>query len=220
MEQLKIAASYSGGKDSALALYRAIKRGYKPQAIVTTYNAGADRSWFHGVPEPLLRQAAAAMGIALHLVPSGMGEAYGEDFAAALSQLRQQGVQACVFGDIDIQEHYDWCDGICRRAGVQSIFPLWQESRRALVHEAIDSGFKALITNVDTTRMDARFLGQTLTRELAEEIAAEGADICGENGEYHTFVYDGPIFQSPVPYDLGEMIHVDGRAVLPLLPRR
>lgn len=218
MEHLKIAASYSGGKDSALALYRAIRQGHQPQAILTTYHSDVDRSWFHGIPKPLLLQQAAAMGLALHLVPSGLGDEYGRDFAAALAQLREQGVQACVFGDIDIQGHYDWCDGICRQAGVQSIFPLWQESRRALVYEAIDSGFRAVITNVDTTRMDARFLGKTLTRELVDEIAAGGADICGENGEYHTFVYDGPIFHRPVRYRVGDIIYTDGRAALPLLP--
>ena len=102
--------------------------------------------------------------------------------------------------------------------GLQSLFPLWNEPREKLVYELIDSGFRAVITIVDTTRLSERFLGQTLTRKLAQEIAAEGADICGENGEYHTFVYDGPLFSAPVDFQFGEKIMQGNYAVLPVLP--
>ncbi|MBR6115345.1 MAG: diphthine--ammonia ligase [Oscillospiraceae bacterium] len=215
---MDVAVSYSGGKDGALALYRARQLGHTPRVLLTTFNDAAELSWFHGVPEELLRRSAEAAGLELKLIRCGFGDDYARDFIAALDELRAQGIEGCVFGDIDIQQHFDWSDGVCRSAGLQSFFPLWQQSRRDLVYESVDSGFRALITNIDTTRLSARFLGMTLSRELAEEIAAEGADICGENGEYHTFVYDGPIFRHPVPFTTGEPTLNNGRAVLPVLP--
>lgn len=215
---MDIAVSYSGGKDGALALYRAIQLGHTPRVMLTTYNESAGRSWFHGVPAELLQEVAQAAGMELLLIRCGFGDDYAQDFIAALEKLRARGIEACVFGDIDIQGHFDWSDGVCRSAGLRSLFPLWQQSRRSLVYESIESGFRALITNVDTSRMSVDFLGKTLSRELADQIASEGADICGENGEYHTFVYDGPIFSHPIAYRLGEPVQTQARASLPVLP--
>lgn len=216
-ERMKFAASYSGGKDGALALYRAIKNGHEPACLLTTYNEKAGRSWFHGVPTEVLNKVSALTGIPLELVRTGESDDYGRDFETALARLKEQrGVQACVFGDIDLQLHYDWDISRCKTAGVEGLFPLWNGDRRELVHELIDTGFKAVITIVDTTHLGEKFLGKTLTKELAEEIAAEGADICGENGEYHSFVYDGPLFREPVDYKLGEIIRQDKYSILPI----
>lgn len=216
---LGFAASYSGGKDSALALYRAIQSGHRPVRLLTTYNEDAERSWFHGVPAELLENIAESLDLPIELVKTRPGEDYAKDFEAALVKLREQGVSACVFGDIDIQAHYDWCASRCRAAGLESRFPLWHGGRRELVYEFIDAGFKAVITIVDTPRLGEGFLGKTLTRELAEEIAAAGADICGENGEYHTFVWDGPLFRKPIPYTFGAPVHRDAYAILPVCPQ-
>jgi uncharacterized protein (TIGR00290 family) len=121
-----------------------------------------------------------------------------------------------VFGDIDLEAHKDWDDERCRNAGMSSLYPLWQEERRILVYELIDSGFKAVITTVDRKRMPESFLGKTLTRELADEIAATGSDICGENGEYHSFVYDGPIFNSPVDVSFGAVLRNGDYSMVPI----
>ncbi|MDR2516500.1 MAG: diphthine--ammonia ligase [Spirochaetaceae bacterium] len=217
-ESLPITASYSGGKDGALALYRAVRSGHKPVSLLTTFNAREGRSWFHGVPAELLQRAAELMDIPLVLVQTSADDGYARDFEAALARQKERGARVCVFGDIDIQDHYAWCDARCKAAGIASLFPLWNGGRRALVHELVDAGFKAIITIVDTTRLSERFLGRTLTREIAEEIAQEGADICGENGEYHTFVYDGPLFREPVPYTLGETVKRGNYVILPVLP--
>ncbi|MDR0877179.1 MAG: adenine nucleotide alpha hydrolase, partial [Treponema sp.] len=158
-EKLPFAASYSGGKDSALALYRAVKNGGEPVSLLTTYNESAGRSWFHGVPAELLDTVSELMGIPLERVVTGEGDGYARDFEAALIRLRERGVRACVFGDIDIQLHYDWCASRCEAAGLESRFPLWNGSRRELVYELIDSGFKAVITIVDSSRLDEKFLG-------------------------------------------------------------
>ncbi|GHV50865.1 ATP-binding protein [Deltaproteobacteria bacterium] len=217
-EKIKFTASYSGGKDSALALYRAVKNGHKPTSLLTTYNEEAGRSWVHGVPAEVLDNVAELMGIPLELVKTGERDDYARDFEAALARLRDRGTRACVFGDIDIQLHYDWCASRCEAAGLESLFPLWNGGRRELVHELIDSGFQAVITIVDTSKLSEKFLGQTLTRELAEKIAAEGADICGENGEYHTFVHDGPLFREPVKFTFGGTVRRGDYAILPVSP--
>ncbi|WP_059369278.1 diphthine--ammonia ligase [Treponema endosymbiont of Eucomonympha sp.] len=215
-EQSPFAASYSGGKDSALALYRAIRSGHKPFCLLTTYNEGAGRSWFHGIPAEALAQVAESAGIPLELVKAGEGDGYARDFEAALSRLAERGAHACVFGDIDVQEHRDWCASRCSAAGLESLFPLWNGDRRELVRELNDAGFKAVITIVDTSRLSERFLGRTLTREAAEEIAAEGADACGENGEYHTFVCDGPLFREPLRCTFGKALRRGAYAILPV----
>ncbi|WP_353097658.1 hypothetical protein [Tissierella praeacuta] len=97
-----------------------------------------------------------------------------------------------------------------------SIFPLWNESRKELVYEFIESGFKAVITIVDSSRLSEKFLGRTLTKELMEEIVVEGADICGENGEYHTFVYDGPLFKESVNFKFDELTRNGDYSILPI----
>ena len=209
----KFVASYSGGKDSVLAIYKAIQAGLEPLLMITTFNADAESSWFHGVPEPLLQKAAAAMGIPLTLVQTS-GDDYEANFEKALTAAKQQGAEVCVFGDIDLQAHLDWCTQRCENVGLQAYFPLWQNSRKQLVYEFIDAGFATIITIVDTDRMPAEFLGLTLSRELADKIAASGADICGENGEYHSFAYDGPIFTQPVDFAIGEQVQRDHYVVL------
>ncbi|MDR1944057.1 MAG: diphthine--ammonia ligase [Synergistaceae bacterium] len=214
--KMKFAASYSGGKDGALALHRAVKSGREPVSLLTTYNEGAGRSWFHGVPAEMLYKVSELMGIPLELAKTGEGDGYAQDFEAALERVKGRGASACVFGDIDIQLHYDWCASRCKAAGLESLFPIWNGNRRELVYELIDAGFKAVITIVDPSRLSEKFLGRTLTRELAEEIASEGADICGENGEYHTFVYDGPLFSAPVNFKFGEVVRRGNCSILPV----
>jgi uncharacterized protein (TIGR00290 family) len=215
-EKIKFVASYSCGKDSALALYKAIKQGYEPISLLTTYNDNADRSWFHGVPLDVLNKVSELTGIPLEIAYTEPGDDYAKGFERALARQKNNGATACVFGDIDIQAHHDWDDSCCKNAGLESLFPLWNGDRRALVYELIDLGFSAVITIVDTKRLGERFLGKILTKELAEEIASEGADICGENGEYHTFVYNGPVFKEPVKYKLGDVIRHDNYSILPV----
>ena len=207
--------SYSGGKDSTLALYRAVLAGGEPQAVFMTYNEDAGRTWFHGVPEDVVRRAQQALGIPVRILRTP-GERYAERLEEELRLQRAEGAAACVFGDIDLAEHLAWCTERCENAGIEGVFPLWQETRESLVYEFIDSGFTAHITVIDRERLSGRFLGGKLTREVAEAIRAEGADICGENGEYHTFVSDGPLYETPVPHTFGKPIRQGQYAILPL----
>lgn len=196
----RFALSYSGGKDSILALHRMIQKGNEPAALLTTFNK--NRSWFHGIPQNLLQRAADSLGIPLRLAVCEPGGEYNRMFEATLQELKQDGVTACVFGDIDLQAHRDWCEEHCRNVGIKAILPLWNEQREALVHEFLSAGYTTIVKNVRLRELDESFLGQVLTPALIRRIKAAGADPCGENGEYHTFVVNGPLFHQPVAYTI------------------
>ena len=212
---MKFVISYSCGKDSALALHRMLQQGHQAVGLLVMINREQNRSWFHGVDKPLLEAVSRSLRI-----PLLCGECEGEDYAAAmeaaLARAKAAGADAAVFGDIDIEDHRRWSSERCAAAGLEPIFPLWGEKRLALVEEVIDLGFKAMIKCVDKSRVDPRLLGATLSRALVEEIAASGADPCGENGEYHTFVYDGPTFSFPLTVKQGRVIDFGTHAAIDL----
>lgn len=211
----KFVASYSGGKDSILAIYRAIKLGMEPISLIITYNIDMERSWFHGVPEDLLNEVSASLNIPIKLIKTS-GKDYVANFEKELRAQKENGAEICVFGDIDIEEHLKWCTDRCDAAGMEAFFPLWQEERKALVDEFIENGFTANIIVVDTDRLSEKHLGMTLSPETISSIVSEGADACGENGEYHTFVSDGPLFRKPVSFRYGELVRRGQYAVLPI----
>ena len=200
---MRFVCSYSGGKDSVLALYRAMQAGHEPTALLVTCDANHRHSWFHNIPYSLLEKVAKALGIPLLRVET-QGECYADDFEQALRQYHSEGVDMCVFGDIDIEEHYDWCHSRCAHIGVESCFPLWGEPRPTLTTAFLEAGFSAMITVVDTSRMNARYVGQVLTPEFIARIASEGVDVSGEQGEYHTFVFDGPLFAKRIHFSVGQ----------------
>lgn len=202
----KFIMSYSCGKDSTLALYRMIKQGHKPAVLLVTVDKNADRSWFHGVPHHLLEDVAKALDIPLMVVESN-GTDYEKTFTDALIEAKNKlGAGSCAFGDIDLERHRTWCTDRCKDAGIEAVFPLWQENREDLVYEFIDAGFKTVIKNVKLECMGEEFLGKILTREVVEGIKETGSDACGENGEYHSFVYDGPLFKYPINFEAIEVV--------------
>ena len=188
-----------------MALYRMVEQGHHPTALITTVNAGQKRSWFHGISNELMQDVSNSMGIPLILCEC-TPDNYTQAYEHGLGKAREMGADACVFGDIDIDEHKLWNEERCKKAGLSCILPLWKLNREALVHEVLDSGFKAVIKTIDSRKLDVSFLGQDLTAALIADIKAVGVDPCGENGEYHTFVYDGPIFARPVPFITGEAV--------------
>ena len=208
---MNFALSYSGGKDSALALHRMKQQGHTPVALITTVNIEQKRSWFHGIQNDLMLAAADSMGIPL-IAAECVPDDYTREFEDALAEARRMGAEACVFGDIDIDGHKEWDEERCESAGLACLLPLWKQDREALVHETINAGFRAVIKIIQSDKLDESFLGQTLTIPLIEKMkalsanGAEGIDICGENGEYHTFVYDGPGFARPVSFRTGGVI--------------
>ena len=212
---MKFAASYSGGKESALSIYEAMQQGHTPVLLITTFNTDKNRSHFHGIPEVVLERVSDSLGIPLLLVKTS-GADYAINFEKALTQAKELGAEACIFGDIDIEGHRQWCDERCSNVGIKAMFPLWGKERKDAVYEFIENGFIANITVVNTKLVKDDILGLQLTKEVANIISAQGADICGENGEYHTFVSAGPIFKKPIHFSFDEKISENEYSILPI----
>jgi len=213
---MKFALSYSGGKDCALALYRMIKEGHTPVALITTVNIEQKRSWFHGIQTTLLDTVSDSLGIPL-IACECVSDEYTQAYENGLKKARQMGAEACVFGDIDIDDHKQWNEERCEAAGLKCVMPLWKQDREALVRESIGAGFKAVIKIIQSDKMDESFLGKDLSIPLIEKIKAAGSDPCGENGEYHTFVYNGPVFKYPIPFKMGEIIDFEKHKAVDIL---
>ena len=214
---MKFVLSYSGGKDSMLALYKMRQQGHEPVALVATVDAAAQRSWFHGVPIWLLQAAADSLQIPLLLCASTPAD-YTAALESSLRAARQLGATAAVFGDIDIADHQAWNAERCQNVGLECLLPLWQQPREQVVRELLAAGFQAVIKIVDGQRLDPSFLGQTLTTELLQKIQASGADVCGEYGEYHTFVFAGPLFKQPLAFRAGPALQLGTHWAIDLLP--
>ncbi|MEW9076822.1 diphthine--ammonia ligase [Terrisporobacter glycolicus] len=189
----KFVLSYSGGKDCMLALYRKIQEGCIPVALLTTVKKSDCETWTHGLSYDLLEQVSKSLEIPVIYAECDVSE-YEIKFEEKLKVAKEMGATSVVYGDIDIELHKQWGIDRAINTGLNYEFPLWKENREKLVHEAIDNGFKAIIKKVNLDYMNEDFLGKTLTKELVEKIKSTGSDPCGENGEYHTFVVDGPIF--------------------------
>ncbi len=190
-------SSWSCGKDSCLALWYAIKQGGMPRLLLTMLEENGERTRGHGLPVSLVLRQAVSLGIPL-LAPSASWDDYESVFLSVIQRLRAQGIQAGVFGDIDLEEHLQWIERVCSSAGVYASLPIWGFERRDLIESFLEKGFKATIVALKDGILDKELLGRTLTREVVKEIEESGVDISGEGGEYHTLVTDGPLFSFPV----------------------
>lgn len=198
-------SSWSGGKDSCLAFYKAIEQGYSHKKLLTMFSMESGISSAHRLKEEIIKAQASAIGVEC-TIGRAMFNDYEEVFVSNIKQFKEQGMDYGIFGDIDIEEHRQWEDKVCNRASITAVLPLWQRDRKEMVKEFISLGFKARIVLVNKTMLDTSFLGQDLSYSLMEQIEKYGADVCGENGEYHTVVYDGPIFKNPVELKFGTEI--------------
>ncbi|HVS96558.1 MAG TPA: diphthine--ammonia ligase [Puia sp.] len=188
-----IACSWSGGKDSCYALMKAIARGCAPRALLNMMNENGKISRSHGLPEYLLRRQAEAIGLPLMAIPTSWND-YQASFIGALQDLKSaHGIDSIVFGDIDLQEHRDWEEMVCAKAGLDAILPIWKQDRKTLVLEMLDQPIEAMIVSCNDT-MGPDFLGRIIDRSLIAELEAMQVDPCGENGEYHTLVVNCPLF--------------------------
>lgn len=190
--------SSSGGKDSLLALWHARSADLLPTTLLTMFDETGLRSRSHGVPRALVEAQAAALGLDL-VGPSAGWKDYEKVFVEALQRLRREGVEAAIFGDIDLEPHRAWEEKVCRQAGLDHCLPLWQRNRLELAQESISLGFKAIVVCVDSRFLSDEFCGRAFDQHFIDDLPA-GVDACGENGEFHTFVHDGPMFQRPVNF--------------------
>ena len=202
--------SWSGGKESALALFRARRSGFTITRLINMITEDGTHSRTHGLEADLLSLQASSIGIPLTQRRTTWN-GYEEEFKKVLSLLHAEGTLRGVFGDIDMEEHRAWVERVCSECDVSASLPLWLEEREDILSEFVNRGFKAVIVAVDRRCLDDRWIGREIDHAFADDIRALGGDvdICGEKGEYHTFVYDGPIFQRPVPFERGGIRSTD-----------
>ena len=206
---MKFVMSYSCGKDSTLALHKLLAAGHEPVGLLVMFNEKWERSFFHGADRPLLEAYADALGIPLILRPTD-GYDYHLSMEEGLRQAKALGAQFAGFGDIDIEGNRAWSEERCRNAGLRAEFPLWHAGRRDNTLEVVSLGYRCLIKTVNKTLLPKSLCGQMLDDITLAVMEAAGVDLCGENGEYHTLVVDGPIFRHPLPYKLGEILEFGG----------
>ena len=197
--------SWSGGKDSCLALYRACQAGAKPARLLTMFAEDGIRSRSHGLGKEVLQTQAAQLGIPI-VAHSASWSEYESVFIKALYRLKQEGIHAGVFGDIDFLPHLEWDTRICAMTGMLLCLPLWQCPRLELLDQFLSAGFKAVIVTVKEDQLGREFLGRTIDQQIIGEFRQKGIDPCGENGEYHTVVVDGPLFSAPLLLDQGGIV--------------
>lgn len=202
----KAVMAWSGGKDSSLALHCVLSQGrYEVVALLTTISSEFRRISMHGVREELLEQQAQALGIPLVKMEilERTNAAYEHELERHFREFKAQGVEAVIFGDIHLADLRAYRETILDRNGLKGVFPLWQESPIALLAEFFAKGFHSVICCIDAQKLGKEHVGRLLNADFVQSLPV-GVDVCGENGEYHSYCFDGPIFQQPVAYRVGE----------------
>lgn len=204
---------WSGGKDSALALAAALAdAALRVEALLTTVTAGYERISMHGVRRTLLEDQAAAAGLPLEQVripPQASNGAYEAAMRALLLRYKERGVRRVIFGDLFLEEVRAYRERQLAQIEMRGLYPLWRKDTRALARDFIAQEFKAILVCVDPKQLDPAFCGREFDEQLLQDLPTS-ADPCGENGEFHTFVYDGPIFRRPLRVTRGEVVRRDG----------
>ncbi|MBI3222816.1 MAG: adenine nucleotide alpha hydrolase [Nitrosomonadales bacterium] len=205
--------SWSSGKDSAWALH-VLRQSeeYEVAGLFTTINSAFDRVAMHAVRVELLREQAQAVGLPLYLIAIPYpcsDEQYAAVMADFVARAGDDGVQCMAFGDLYLEDVRRYREERMQGTGMAAVFPLWGRPTRALLQEMLESGLRACLTCVDPRVLPAEFAGRELTPALLESMPA-GIDPCGENGEFHTFVFDGPMFMRPLDIEIGEVVARDG----------
>jgi uncharacterized protein (TIGR00290 family) len=203
------ALMWSGGKDSALALWRARQRGLRVDWLVNVSDRATGRVRFHATPTAAIARQADAAGVRLVSLPTDW-ETFDVSLRQALDALVRDGCRGVVFGDIHLADVRAWYEERTRAAGLEHVEPLWGETPAALLAEFVAIGGRAVLTCVETAKLDRSWLGRVIDADFVRDIAATGIDPCGENGEYHSFAYRGPFFHAAVPWRAGER-RDDGR---------
>ena len=212
---------WSGGKDSAMALHALRAAGdCRVAALLTTITEEYDRISMHGVRRALLERQAESLGLPLHAVlipPQCINATYEARMKDALAQYFALGVRRVAFGDIFLEDLRAYREKNLGQVGMQALFPIWKRDTHELAREFVRLGFRAITVCVDPRVLDASFAGRELDASFFADLPP-GADPCGENGEFHTFVFDGPVFQTPIAFRVGEKVLRDGFCFCDLLP--
>lgn len=210
---MKFAMSYSCGKDSTLALHKMMEQGHTPVCLVVMVNKDVNRSYFHGADDAMLERFSEALALPMITCPAN-GADYQQAFESGLEKAKAMGAEGVCFGDIDIEQNRQWEEDCCRTVGLLPCFPLWQRGREDIVHELVRLGYKCLIKSVNRTVLPMELLGTFVDESSILSMKSAGIDICGENGEYHTLAVDGPVFQKPLSFEMGDKIELGDYAVV------
>jgi len=211
--KLKILMSWSGGKDSAVALWELQRGGaHEVDALLTTVTEGYDRVSLHGVRNELMERQAAALGLRLERVllpqlPSM--EVYEDRMQRAMDAAKSRGIEHVAFGDLFLEDIRRYRVDNLARVQMSALFPVWGRETTQFVRDFIAAGFRTVLVCVDTKKLSPEFAGREIDEAFLDDLP-EGVDPCGENGEFHTFVFDGPNFSEPVKFTLGES-HAEGQ---------
>ena len=214
---------WSGGKDSALALHTLLRQNdLRIAALLTTVTEGYDRVSMHGVRRELLQRQAESLRLPLHevFIPQQcVNSIYEARMEEALLHYFRQGIRRVAFGDIFLEDLRLYRDKNLARVGMQALFPIWKRDTRDLIREFHCAGFRSVAVCIDSKVLDPGFAGRELDASFFADLPP-GVDPCGENGEFHTFVFDGPIFSRPVGFTLGEVVQRDSFVFRDLFPEK
>lgn len=198
--------NWSSGKDAALALYlMQSEQKLNISSLVTTINEQAARVPMHGLRKSLLLEQARAIGLPLHEIalPAAVGmKSYAKMVENTFKDLKNQGINHAVYGDIFLEDLREYREKSLRKVSITSHYPLWKKDTKKLSRQIVDLGFKAITVAVSDKKLGVEYCGNSYDHDFLDRLP-KGIDPCGENGEFHTFVYDGPIFNRPVMFDLG-----------------
>lgn len=201
--------NWSSGKDSALALYKILKEDqFQVTALLTSLNKEFQRISMHGVHVSLLEKQAESLGlnlIKMEIPPEPSMEEYTEIMTHTMSEIQSQGVTHSIFGDIFLEDLRQYRENQLEAIGMKAIFPLWKQNTSDLIHEFLELGFKTIVTCVNETYLHKSFAGRIIDKDFIKDLP-ENVDPCGENGEFHTFTFDGPIFKKPIDFEIGETV--------------
>lgn len=219
----KIILAWSGGKDSNMALHVLQQQTdeYEIVSLLSTVTEGYARVSMHGVRRALIRQQAESLGLPLYevwLTQNSSNEEYDTRMTAAVRHFQLQGVRATAFGDLFLEDVRNYrIKNLARVGNMRGLFPLWQRDTTQLVHDFIELGFKARICTCDPRMLDPSFCGRVIDEQFLADLP-DGVDPAGENGEFHSFVYDGPNFSQPIPIEVAEPIEREGFIYCDLIP--
>jgi uncharacterized protein (TIGR00290 family) len=212
---------WSGGKDSAMALHALLQRNeLRVAALLTTVTEGYDRISMHGVRRELLERQAKSISLPLHEVfipPQCVNPIYESRMEEALRMHYDKGVRTVAFGDIFLEDLRAYREKNLARMGMTALFPIWKRDTRELIRAFHSANFRAIAVCVDSKVLNCSFAGRELDQAFFRDLPPH-ADPCGENGEFHTFVFDGPIFHAPIPVRTGEIVQRDSFVFCDLLP--
>lgn len=201
--------NWSSGKDSALALYKTLQEEkFEVTSLLTSINKEFQRISMHGVHVSLLEKQASSLGIPLikmELPKEPSMDEYREIMSKTMYSIQSEGVTHSVFGDIFLEDLRAYREEQLQSIGMEAVFPLWKQNTTNLIHEFLDLGFKTIVTCVNEAYLDKSFAGRIIDKDFIADLP-ENVDPCGENGEFHTFTFDGPIFKKPVRFAIGETV--------------